>query len=181
MLVGEIRDSETAKITIQSALTGHLVLSSIHANDAIGVLFRLADLGVETFLISSGLIGVVAQRMVRRVCNHCRVLSQATQEERMAFQQELNDEMKEYYKGEGCNLCANTGYLGRIGVHEVMLMSDEIRRALLKETNASEIRELAIKEGMLTMRHDGLLKVKQAVTTPSEVLKNIFSIGGVQS
>ena len=181
MLVGEIRDTETAKIAIQSALTGHLVLSSVHANDAVGVLFRLADLGVETFLISSGLIGVVAQRMVRRVCSHCRVLSQATQEERMAFQQEINEDLKEYYKGEGCNLCANTGYLGRTGVHEVMLMSDEIRRALLTGANASDIRKLAIKEGMLTMRHDGLLKVKQAVTTPYEVLRNVFSIGGVQS
>ena len=176
MLVGEVRDSETARIATQAALTGHLVLSSIHANDAVGVLFRLLDLGVEPFLISSALVGVVAQRMVRRVCPHCRSLSAAPIEEQMAFEAELGERPEQLYYGAGCNFCANTGYLGRTGVFEVLLLSAELRRVLLNGANSDEMKARASSEGLITMRRDGMMKVQQGITTPSEVIRNVYSI-----
>ena len=176
MLVGEVRDSETARIATQAALTGHLVLSSIHANDAVGVLFRLLDLGVEPFLISSALVGVVAQRMVRRVCPHCRSLSAAPIEEQMAFEEELGERPEQLYYGAGCNFCANTGYLGRTGVFEVLLLSEELRRLLLNGANSDEMKARASSEGLITMRRDGMMKVQQGITTPSEVIRNVYSI-----
>jgi general secretion pathway protein E len=181
IMVGEIRDIETAQIAVQAALTGHLMLSSIHANDAVGVLYRLIDLGVEPFLISSALIGVVAQRMIRRVCPHCRVLTSPTGEEAAAYSQVRGEELTEYYQGKGCNLCANTGYLGRTGVHEIMLISDEIRRRLLRGDSAADIKAQALSDGMISMREDGMMKVKLSITTPQEILRNVFAIGGVQS
>ena len=127
ILVGEIRDHETARMATQAALTGHLVLSSIHANDAVGVLFRLLDLGVEPFLISSALVGAISQRMVRRVCPRCRSLSEVPAEERQAYEVELGEAPEKLYYGAGCNFCANTGYLGRTGVFEVLTLSEEFR------------------------------------------------------
>ncbi|MBI2856110.1 MAG: Flp pilus assembly complex ATPase component TadA, partial [Chloroflexi bacterium] len=181
IMEGEIRDTETAAVAVQAALTGHLVLSSIHANDAVGVLFRLIDLGIEPFLISSALIGVVAQRMIRRVCPHCRVLTQPTEEEALAYSSVVGEELKEYYQGRGCNLCANTGYLGRTGVHEIMVISDEVRRRMLRGDSAADIKAQALQDGMVSMREDGMRKVKDSITTPYEVLRNVFSIGGVES
>jgi len=176
MLVGEVRDSETARMATQAALTGHLVLSSIHANDAVGVLFRLLDLGVEPFLISSALVGVVAQRMVRRVCPHCRSLSEAPVEEQVAFEGELGERPEQLYYGAGCNFCANTGYLGRTGVFEVLLLSEELRRLLLKGASSDEMKARALGEGTITMRRDGMVKAQQGITTPSEVIRNVYSI-----
>jgi general secretion pathway protein E len=178
ILVGEIRDTDTAKTAVQAALTGHLVLSSIHANDAVGVLFRLMDLGVEPFLISSALVGIVAQRMVRRVCPHCREPYQPPLEEQIAYDEEMGShEQKRFYSGAGCNLCANTGYLGRTGVFEVLSPSEEIRRMLLKGASTGEMKAQALREGMITLRHDGMLKVKEGITTTHEVIRNVFSIG----
>lgn len=177
ILIGEIRDAETAEIAVQAALTGHLVLSSLHANDAVGALFRLMHLGVEPFLLSSALIGVVAQRMVRRVCPYCRVLSEPKAEEKIAYQEEMKEVPNHFYYGMGCNFCAETGYLGRTGVFEVLSITEEIRRLILTGASSDEIRAQAIKEGMVTMRHDGMIKVKQGITTPYEVLRNVFSIG----
>ncbi len=177
ILVGEVRDGETARMATQAALTGHLVLSSIHANDAVGVLFRLLDLGVEPFLISSALVGVVSQRMVRRVCPHCRSQSEAPIEEQLAYEEELGERPGRLYYGEGCNFCANTGYRDRIGVFEVLVVSEEVRRMLLKGASSAEIRAQATGEGMVTMRRDGMLKVQQGITTLHEVIRNIFSIG----
>jgi len=176
ILVGEIRDSETAEIAVQAALTGHLVLSSVHANDTVGALFRLLDLGVGRFLLSSALTGIVAQRMVRRVCPYCRRPSHAPAEAQLAYSKELGEKRTEFLYGTGCNSCANTGYLGRTAVFEILSMSEEIRRMLLTEASAGQIREQAKKESMVLMWRDGMLKVKTGITTPCEVLRNVFSI-----
>lgn len=177
ILVGEIRDSDTAKTAVQAALTGHLVLSSIHANDAVGVLFRLIDLGAEPYLISSALVGIVAQRMVRRICPHCREPYQPSIEEQIAYDDEMGEQPANFYHGAECNLCTNTGYLGRTGVFEVLPLSEEVRRLLLKGASADDIKAQALKQEMVTLRRDGMLKVKEGITTPHEVLRNVFSIG----
>jgi general secretion pathway protein E len=176
ILVGEVRDGETARMATQAALTGHLVLSSIHANDAVGVLFRLLDLGVEPFLISSALVGMVSQRMVRRVCPHCRSLSGAPVEEQMAFEEEMGERPEQLCYGAGCNFCADTGFLGRTGVFEVLALSEELRRLLLKDASSHEMKAAAVSEGMVSMRGDGMAKVQQGITTPSEVMRNVYSI-----
>jgi len=176
ILIGEIRDAETANIAVQSALTGHLVLSSIHANDAVGVVLRLIDLGVEPFLVSSALIGVIAQRMVRRVCPHCGRSAEATPEENMIYQQEIGEERREFLQGSGCKSCASSGYRGRTGIFEIFCSSDEIKTLLLKGATANELRRQAIEEGMVTLLHDGMLKVKENITTPAEVIRNAYSM-----
>lgn len=177
ILVGEIRDTETANIAVQSALTGHLVLSSIHANDAIGVVSRLLDLGVEPFLIASALIGVVAQRMGRRVCPDCARLAVAPALEQIAYAKEIGGERKEFLYGQGCRSCANTGYQGRIGFFEILQISDRIRTMLMESDNATELRAQALEEGMIPLIKDGMLKVKADITNPSEILRNAYSVG----
>ena len=177
ILVGEIRDGETARIAVQAALTGHLVLSSVHANDAIGVIFRLMDLGIEPYLISSALIGVVAQRMVRRIDHHCRELYQPTTEELSAYEEEIgHEEGMKFYHGAGCNFCAGTGYLQRTGVYEVLPLSRETRNLLLKGASADDIKAQALSEGMESLKHAGMMKVKEEITTLQEALRNFFSI-----
>jgi general secretion pathway protein E len=177
ILVGEIRDKDTATTAVQAALTGHLVLSSIHANDAVSALFRLVDLGVEPYLISSTLVGIVAQRMVRRICPRCRAPCQPSVEEQIAYDEEMERQPATFYSGTGCNLCANTGYRGRTGLFELLVMSEEIRRMLLRNASAGDIRAEALKKGMITMKRDGMLKVREGITSASEVLRNVFSIG----
>ena len=140
ILIGEIRDAETAGIAIQSALTGHLVLSSIHANDAVGVVLRLVDLGVEPFLVSSALIGVVAQRMVRRICPNCARPMEASPEEALVYSQEMGEERKEFLYGAGCKSCADSGYRGRTGIFEILTTSNDVKRLLLKGGSATELR-----------------------------------------
>jgi len=176
ILVGEIRDPETAGIAIQSALTGHLVLSSVHANDAVGVVFRLLDLGVEPFLVSSALIGVVAQRMVRCICPDCARPVVAPLIEQMTYKKEIGKERSEFLYGSGCKSCANTGHQGRTGIFEILHVSDEIRTMLLDGATATQLRTQAIKEGMIPLIRDGMLKAKADVTTPSEVLRNAYSV-----
>jgi len=177
ILVGEIRDKDTAAMAVQAALTGHLVFSSVHANDAVGVLFRLMDLGVEPYLIASTLVGIVAQRMVRRICSHCRAPCQLPVEEQIAYDDEMKEQSTTFYSGAGCNLCANTGYGGRTGIFELLIMTEEIRRILLSTTSAGAIRAQALSEGMITMKRDGMLKVKEGITSVSEVMRSVFSIG----
>lgn len=176
ILIGEMRDNDTANTGVQAALTGHLVFSSIHGNDAAGALFRLSNLGVEPFLVSSALISVVAQRMVRRICPHCRTLGEVSAEEQIAYEKELGEQRTKFYHGEGCNFCANTGYLGRIGVFEILAMNERTRQMYIADATASQIREQAISDGMAPMIRDGMLKVKEGITTPGEVLHNIYSI-----
>ncbi|MFQ5997654.1 MAG: GspE/PulE family protein, partial [Dehalococcoidales bacterium] len=177
ILVGEIRDSETAQIGTQAALTGHLVLSSVHANDTVSTIIRMIDLGLEPFLIASALIGVVAQRMVRRVCPYCSRPTEVSLDEREAYEQEMGEKRSEFNVGAGCNFCAGTGYLGRTGIFEVLQVSEAIRRMIVKGADSDEIRAQACKEGMLPLWHDGMLKVKEGITTPYEIFRNVFSIG----
>ena len=175
ILIGEIRDAETANIAIQSALTGHLVLSSIHANDTVGVVLRLLDLGVEPFLVSSALIGVIAQRMVRRICPNCSSPTEVSSAESMAYKQEMQEEKDTFMYGSGCKNCSNTGYRGRTGVFEILNNTEEIKTMLLKGATAGEIREQAIKEGMIPLAKDGMIKVKENMTTPSEIIRNAYT------
>ena len=164
ILVGEIRDVETANIAIQSALTGHLVLSSIHANDAVGVVSRLLDLEIEPFLIASALIGVVAQRMGRRVCPDCAKMVEVPLLEQMAYRKEIGEERSQFLCGSGCKSCAHSGYQGRIGLFEILHISDEIRTMLLNGATATQLRTQAIKEGMIPLIKDGMLKVKTRIS-----------------
>jgi len=177
ILIGEIRDAETARIGIQASLTGHLVLSSVHANDTVSVIFRMIDLGVEPFLLSAAVLGVTAQRMVRRVCPYCSRPTPISSDEQLAYEQEMSEKKSEFLVGTGCSFCANTGYLGRTGIFEVMLMSESIRRAILSGASSDEIRSQAYEEGTVSLWHDGMLKVKEGVTTPFEVIRNVYSIG----
>jgi type IV pilus assembly protein PilB len=176
ILVGEIRDGDTAHIASQAALTGHLVLSSIHANDAVGVLLRLADLGIEPFLIASSLVGVVAQRMVRRVCTYCATQAEPTPEEHAAYEQEMGESLPAIRRGIGCNLCASTGFLGRVGIFELLTLNEELRRLILAGAPSSAIRDRAVEDGMVPMRRDGMLKAKQGIVTPAEVMRGVYSI-----
>ena len=175
IMVGEIRDAETANIAIQAALTGHLMLSSIHANDATGVLFRLLDLKVEPFLIASAVISIVAQRMLRRICPDCSHLIEAPLIEQMAYEQEMGEKRTEFLYGTGCKSCSYTGYRGRTGIFEILAMTDNIRMMLTRNANSSDIRAQALKEGMAPMMNDGMRKVKEGITTPSEVLRVTYS------
>jgi general secretion pathway protein E len=174
IMVGEIRDPDTAMMATQAALTGRLVLSSIHANDSIGLVFRLIDLGIEPFLISATLVCVVSQRMVRRVCPHCARPARTSPEAELSYQRETGEKTTMFLTGEGCNSCASTGYLGRIAISEVLALNQEFRTALMNNASADELRAIAGKAGMVSMWHDGMLKVKSGITTPSEVLRTIY-------
>ncbi|MCZ6892053.1 MAG: GspE/PulE family protein, partial [Chloroflexi bacterium] len=175
ILVGEIRDGETAQIAAQAALTGHLVLSSVHANDSLGVIYRLIDLGVEPFLVASSVIGIIAQRMVRRICNNCSHMAAVSMEEQLSFEREMGERRTQFLYGDGCNVCAQTGYLGRSGIYEVMILSEDIRRMILDNEPADSIRAQAIKEGMISLWRDGMNKVQSGLTTPYEIIRNVFT------
>jgi len=174
ILIGEIRDAETAGIATQAALTGHLVLTSIHANDVAGVLTRLVDMKVEPFLVASAVIGVVAQRMVRRVCPDCSRLIEAPVVEQIAYEKEMGEKQIKFLYGTGCKSCVYTGYLRRTGIFEILTMSDAIRIMVCNRDNSSTIRAQAFKEGMISMMSDGMRKVKEGITTPFEVLRNTY-------
>lgn len=176
ILVGEIRDTETAKIAIQAALTGHLMFSSVHANDAVGIMFRLQDLGVEPYLLCSALIGTVAQRILRRICPHCREPYEPTLEERMAYQEEMGEQLPaHFYRGAGCNSCSNTGYLGQCGVFEFLSLTEKTKQLFISGATAAQIRAQAIEDGMVPLNHDAMMKVRDGITTISEVLRNVYS------
>jgi len=175
ILVGEIRDAETANIAVQAALTGHLMLSSVHANDVAGVLSRLLDLKIEPFLIASAVIGVVAQRMVRRICPDCSHLVEASAVEQMVYEKEMGEKQTEFLYGTGCKSCAYTGYLGRTGIFEILTMNDAIGIMVCNRASASAIRAQAFKDGMVSMMNDGMRKVKAGITTPSEVLRSAYA------
>ncbi|MHB8086076.1 MAG: GspE/PulE family protein [Dehalococcoidia bacterium] len=176
ILVGEIRDSETAQIAVQSALTGHLVLSSVHANETVGVLFRLIDLGVEPFLISSALVGIVAQRMVRRVCPHCARKVTVPLVEQIAYEREMGESRTEFMYGAGCKECVYSGYLGRTAIFEILTMTDELRRMIVAGAGNQDIHATALSQGLVTIAKDGMMKAKAGITTPYEVLRNAFAL-----
>jgi general secretion pathway protein E len=177
ILVGEIRDSETANIAVQAALTGHLMLSSIHANDTVGVIFRLLDLKIEQFLLASSMIGILAQRMVRRVCPDCAQLIEAPSMEQVAYEQEIGEKQTKFLYGTGCKSCAYSGYLGRTGIFEILTMTDALRMLIGKGAGSTEIKNQALKEGMVTLMKDGMRKVKAGITTPSEILRAAYTMG----
>jgi general secretion pathway protein E len=175
IMVGEIRDLETAEIAIQASLTGHLVLSTVHTNDAAGAITRLVDMGVQPFLVASSLVGVLAQRLVRVLCPDCRKPYAPTKEERE--QVGLSDEIlaqagnpRVVYKAQGCPACQNTGYQGRTGIYELMLVDDDIRALILKSVDSSAIKRAAVNHGMLSLLQHGAYKVALGVTTAAEVL-----------
>lgn len=176
ILVGEIRDAETAKTAIDAALTGHLVLASIHSNDAASSLVRLLDLKVEPFLAATGVIGALAQRLVRKVCNRCAVLADATATEAMAYEQEMQEPAGQFMLGRGCNFCNGTGFSGRTGVFEVMSVDDSIRKLIASGAGGQQIRAQTLLNGMVPMRHAGILKAKEGITTIGEVLRGVFFI-----
>jgi general secretion pathway protein E len=174
VMIGEIRDVETAEIAIQAALTGHLVLSTLHTNDAAGTITRLLDMGVEDYLMTSTLNGVTAQRLVRMLCPHCRTRAPAMPElvaqlglERYAA---AGSEIQLYHP-QGCEHCNDTGYFGRSSLTEVLVVTDEIRRLILKRAEAMELHRAAVQEGMRTMYDDGMAKALDGVTTVEEVLR----------
>jgi len=173
IMVGEIRDFETAQIAVQAALTGHLVLSTVHTNDAPGTITRLVDMGIEPFLISSAVILILAQRLIRKICMDCR--------EPIKVHPQLlidlgipPDEVKSFpvYKGKGCPICNNTGYKGRVGLYEVMPMKEEVKELVLSRASTTEIKKEAMRLGMKTLRQSGIAKIKDGVTTIEEVLRS---------
>jgi len=176
ILVGEIRDAETAVTAVQAAITGHLVLSSIHANDAVSAMIRLIDMGVEPFLVTSAVIGSLSQRLVRRVCPYCRQMAEVPPSEAAAYEAEMGEEAGKFWVGRGCNFCSRSGFLGRVGVCELLTLSDNMRKMVMRGSSASELKEEAIREGMIPMRRDGMQKVKDGMTTPGEILRNVFTI-----
>lgn len=176
ILVGEIRDQETALIATQAALTGHLVLTSLHANDAVAALLRLRDLGVAPYLIASSIAGIVSQRMVRRVCTTCGTMQPRPIAEQEAYALELDDHRDQFVYGVGCNTCAHTGYRGRTGVYEILTMTDQLRDLFMEDAPREDLVRQATAEGMVTMRHDGMLKVADGLTTPYEMMRVLFSL-----
>jgi type IV pilus assembly protein PilB len=172
IMVGEIRDLETGSIAIKAALTGHLVLSTLHTNDAPSTVTRMIDMGIEPFNVASAVNLIVAQRLVRRICSGCKQEHRYPDEELEAMGIPSGEARQiVLYKGLGCDLCNGTGYKGRQGLYEVMAMSSTLRRAVLKGASAEELQQLAVTEGMLTLRMDGMVKVKRGITTLEEVVK----------
>ncbi len=175
IMVGEIRDRETARIAIESALTGHLVLSTLHTNDAAGAISRLGDMEVEPYLTASSVAAVLAQRLVRVLCNQCRQDYTISRSELHAavpdFPMRKEETELRLFKPVGCLRCSNTGYRGRVGVYELLVVSDNIKKMTLQRRSSGEIAEMAIREGMVTLRRDGLLKVRQGITSIEEVMR----------
>ena len=172
MLVGEIRDRETAEIAVQAALTGHIVLSTLHTNDAPSSVIRLIDMGIEPFLISSSVVGIIAQRLVRRICPKCKKEIKITPEiGKILEKYHINSNEITLYRGEGCPYCKETGYKGRIAIFELMVMTENIKDLISKNITTGKLRETAIKEGMCQLREDGIKKVCEGLTTINEVLR----------
>ena len=170
VMVGEIRDRETAEIAIESALTGHLVLSTLHTNDAAGALVRLQDMGIDSYLISSSVLAVLAQRLVRRVCPDCAEEQPLDDDEAKALGL-APGELTHYRRGAGCERCGGTGYRGRVGIYELLMLSDEVRHQIARGADANVIRDEALKEGMTTLRADALDKLRGGLTTPEEIVR----------
>ena len=174
ILVGEIRDAETAKTAINAALTGHLVLASIHSNDAASTVVRLLDLGVEPFLAATAVIGSLAQRLVRKVCPQCGVPAEPTATEAIAYEQEMQHEAAQFMAGEGCNFCSQSGFVSRTGVFEVMAVDEVIRRLIAQGASGPDIRNQALTNGMVPLRRSGMKLAEQGVTTLGEVFRGVF-------
>ncbi|HZG70604.1 MAG TPA: ATPase, T2SS/T4P/T4SS family [Chondromyces sp.] len=173
IMVGEIRDKETAEVAIRASLTGHLVLSTLHTNDSLSSVTRLIEMGVEPFLVASSLSGVVAQRLVRKVCRDCAEEREVSKREKEIFAQR-GLKIERVVRGQGCGACNMTGYRGRVAIHEVLTMTEEIRSIILNSEPFSKMREIARKQKTIFLIDDGLLKVKQGITTTEEVLRVVL-------
>jgi type IV pilus assembly protein PilB len=176
VLVGEIRDRETALIAVESGLTGHMVLSTIHAPDVIGVIFRLLDLGIETYLMNASLRGVVAQRLVRRNCPQCLERYQPTNDEIDLFQKMIGRPPQQLMRSKGCPVCQNLGYSGRIGIYEVLKLTSSIRNLIRSKSSEDELRQALINNHFITLLQDGLLKCEMGLTTIEEVMRNSLRV-----
>ncbi len=174
VMIGEMRDSETAEIGIRAAITGHLVLSTLHTNDAPSSVMRLVDMGVEPFMVATALKGVIAQRLVRRICQHCKEAIPADVAERRLLGVSENEEAV-HYKGKGCAACNHTGYAGRMGVYEIMNIDRDLKDLILKTSNSDEVKDLAIKKGMKTLAMSAKELVLSGQTTIEEMMKIIFA------
>jgi type IV pilus assembly protein PilB len=170
IMVGEVRDEDTAKTAVQAALTGHMVLSTLHTNDAASAITRLNNIGVENFLVSASLVAVLAQRLVRKICPHCRIEFEPTPNIKHALQK-LNLAADKLHRGEGCAKCHGTGYLGRIGIYELFVPTDDIRQAISDGATLQQLRKLSRESGMTTLYQDGMEKVKSGITTAEEVFR----------
>ena len=172
IMIGEIRDLETATHAVQAALTGHLVLSTLHTNDAVSTILRLEDLGLEPFLIASTMLGALAQRLVRRICPHCAETYSVDGDNlaRLGFPVSGRESI-ELSRGKGCQHCRNTGYLGRMGIFEVFSMSGQMKTLIANRATDTELRQVAIREGMTTLREDAWRKVRAGQTTVEEALR----------
>jgi type IV pilus assembly protein PilB len=176
ILVGEIRDADTARIAVQSALTGHLVLSSLHGTDSVAALHRFLDMGIEAFLIASSVVGVIGQRLLRRVCDSCKEPYTPGADELAVFRQHSGgSEKSTFYRGAGCNFCAGTGYRDRIGVYELLRITPELRRLIVGWATTEELRRLAVAQGMRTMLREAMALVENDVTTVPEVVRTLFA------
>jgi len=178
-MVGEIRDLETAEIAVQSALTGHLVLSTLHTNDAASALTRLVDMGVEPFLVGSSLVAVLAQRLVRLLCAECREAYTTTDEELKEIGVKPPGRAVTLYRATGCPACNHTGYRGRLGIFELMTIDDEIRALVSQNVDSKTIKAAATRKGMGTLRADGARKVLSGRTSVSEVIRATEEEGSV--
>jgi type II secretory ATPase GspE/PulE/Tfp pilus assembly ATPase PilB-like protein/RNA polymerase subunit RPABC4/transcription elongation factor Spt4 len=177
VLVGEIRDQETARIAMQAAQTGHLVLSTLHTDDAPSCVTRLTDIGIEPYVSASALIGVIAQRLMRRLCMHCRRPYTPDAETLRAMSvSETEAATLTFYRAVGCEQCNHTGYRGRVGIYEIMPVTDKLRRMIAQKGSEAQLRDSAISSGMISLGEDGLLKVKAGVTTPDELLRVVTEV-----
>jgi len=170
VMIGEIRDQETARIAIQSSLTGHLVLSTLHTNDAPSALTRLADMGIEPYLLSSSVIGVLAQRLVRQICKKCVEQYKPSKEQLEKLGLETKKRVS-FFRGKGCEDCFHTGYKGRVGIHELLIITKEIKKQVVKSPDADQLRQIFIKEGGHDLRQSGINLVLKGITTPEEVYR----------
>ena len=176
ILVGEIRDADTARIAVQSALTGHFVLSSLHGTDSVAALHRFLDMGIEAFLIASAVVGVIGQRLLRRICDSCKEPYTPGADELAAFRQHSGGSDKsQFFHGTGCNYCAGTGYRDRIGVYELLRITPELRRLIVGWATTEELRRLAVAQGMRTMLREGMALVENDITTIPEVIKTLYA------
>jgi type IV pilus assembly protein PilB len=174
ILVGEIRDEETAGIASEAALTGHLLVSTLHTNDAPSTVTRLAEMGIEPFNISASLVAVCAQRLLRRVCKNCKMPYEPEGREKMILEKAIGWSGQIFKKNpQGCPVCNGNGYKGRVGIHELMINNEELTEAINKEVEVAQLKRVAMKTGMKTLHQDSMLKCKMGLTTIEESLANV--------
>ena len=176
ILIGEIRDLETAQIAVQASLTGHLVFTTVHTNDAPSTVLRLTDLGMEPFLLTATIEAVVAQRLVRRICVGCKQAYEPSEEELMELDLRPSDvEGRTFFRGTGCDKCNNTGFKGRMALFEILIMDDKIRELVMQQVSTTVIRDAAHRRGMRTLRESGLLSIYEGQTTIDEVVRETIT------